>query len=236
MKKIFLTIALALFSFSTLNAGGFSVGVKGSYIEIEASGTEADKDGTADTSTRTKSVENDAFIAAIYAEYSMDDASWGAEGNGITLGLEHIPGSASVSGDKFSRTDTELSITDTVNTTSNTVIRTASADVDNFNNLYLELPIYSSIFLRGGYTQVDVTTLETGDGGNSSTYGNETLDGVNLGIGIKGLSEGGLVWKLAYEQTDFDTLSINSSQSDKGNKITADLDTTEVNFSLGYRF
>ena len=234
MKKIFLTIALALFSFSTLNAGGFSVGVKGSYMEIEASGTEADKDGTADTSTRTKSVENEAFIAAIYAEYSLDDASWGAEGNGITLGLEHIPGSADVS-DKFSRTDTELSITDTVDTTSATVIRTASADVDNFNNLYLELPIYGSIFLRGGYTQVDVTTLETSDGGNSSTYGNETLDGVNLGIGIKGLSNG-LVWKLAYEQTDFDTLSINSSQSDKGNKITADLDTREVNFSLGYRF
>ena len=235
MKKIFLTIALALFSFSTLNAGGFSVGVKGSYIEIEASGTEADKDGTADTSTRTKSVENDAFIAAIYAEYSMDDASWGAEGNGITLGLEHIPGSASVSGDKFSRTDTELSITGDNDTTSATVIRTASADVDNFNNLYLELPIYGSIFLRGGYTQVDVTTLETSDGGNSSTYGNETLDGTNLGIGIKGLSNG-LFWKLAYEQTDFDTLSINSSQSDKGNKITADLDTREINFSVGYRF
>ena len=145
MKKIFLTIALALFSFSTLNAGGFSVGVKGSYIEIEASGTETDKDGTADTSTRTKSVENDAIIAAIYAEYSMDDASWGAEGNGITLGLEHIPGSADVS-DKFSRTDTELSITGNVNTASNTVIRTASAEVDNFNNLYLELPLYNSIF------------------------------------------------------------------------------------------
>ena len=146
MKKIFLTIALALFSFSTLNAGGFSVGVKGSYIEIEASGTEADKDGTADTSTRTKSVENDAFIAAIYAEYSMDDASWGAEGNGITIGLEHIPGSADVS-DKFSRTDTELSITGDVDTASNTVVRTASAEVDNFNNLYLELPLYNSIFL-----------------------------------------------------------------------------------------
>ena len=234
MKKIFLTIALALFSFSTLNAGGFSVGVKGSYIEIEASGTEADKDGTADTSTRTKSVENDAFIAAIYAEYSMDDASWGAEGNGITIGLEHIPGSADVS-DKFSRTDTELSITGDVDTASNTVIRTASAEVDNFNNLYLELPLYNSIFLRTGYTEMDVTTLETGDGGNSSTYGNTTVDGLNLGIGFKGIS-GNMTWKLAYEQTDFDTLSLNSSQSDKGNKITADLDTREINFSVGYRF
>ena len=42
-----------------------------------------------------------------------------------------------------------------------------------------------------------------------------------------------LSWKVAYEIVDFDTLSLTSTT---GNKITADLDTSELNFSLGYRF
>ena len=46
----------------------------------------------------------------------------------------------------------------------------------------------------------------------------------------------GLAWKLAYEQTDFDTLTIDSSQTDKGNRISADLDVNEISFSLGYQF
>ena len=35
---------------------------------------------------------------------------------------------------------------------------------------------------------------------------------------------------------DFDTLNLNSTTSDKGNKITADLDTQELNFSLDINF
>ena len=235
MKKILLTIVFALFSFSTLNAGGVAIGVKGAYLEIEGSGTEADKAGTADTSIRKKTVDNDTFIGAIFAEYSLNAPGFASQGNGITLGLEHIPGSADVS-ERFTRKDTELSVTGKATASNAAVTRTAAAEIDNFINYYLELPLYSSLYLKTGYTEMDVTTLETVNGTTGSTYGNATVDGLNLGLGFKGDLDGGLTWKFAYEQTSFDTITLNSSQSDKGNKITADLDTQELNFSLGYRF
>ena len=42
-----------------------------------------------------------------------------------------------------------------------------------------------------------------------------------------------MIWKIAYEETDFDTINLTSTTS---NKIKADLDTEELNFSVGYKF
>ena len=230
MRNIITILFASLFAFSVANAD-YIVGVKGAYVQIDASGTESDKDGTADTSTRTKSVDNDAFIASLYTEYSMD-AGYASEGNGFTFGFEYTPGSADVSDKTFKRTD---ATTDANETTQDDGERTANAEVENYMNLYLEMPLYSSMYLRAGMAQIDVNTLETNLSTSSGAYGNDTLDGLNLGIGFKGVSSN-TTWKLAYEQTDFDTLNLNSTTSDKGNKITADLDTQELNFSLGYKF
>ena len=82
----------------------------------------------------------------------------------------------------------------------------------------------------------DVNTLEnntTNDTKVQGTYGNTSLDGTNLGIGLKGVTSSNIVWKLAYEETDFDTLNLTSTTS---NKIKADLDTEAVSLSIGYRF
>ena len=220
MKNIITILFASMFAFSVANAD-YVVGVKGAYVQIDASGTESDKDGTADTSTRTKSVDNDAIIAG-----------YASEGNGFTFGFEYTPGTADVSDKTFKRTD---STTDANETTQDDGERTANAEVENYMNLYLEMPLYSSIYLRAGMAQIDVNTLETNLSTSSGAYGNDTLDGLNLGIGFKGIS-GNTTWKIAYEQTDFDTLNLNSSTSDKGNKISADLDTQELNFSLGYKF
>lgn len=64
-------------------------------------------------------------------------------------------------------------------------------------------------------------------------YGNTSVDGFNYGVGFKGVTSNNLTWKVAYEEVDFDEFSLTSTT---GNKITADLDTKELNFSLGYQF
>ena len=78
--QIFGTIA---FLFASSNAysfmDNFSVGVSGSIIEIEASGSETLKtNGT----VVKESVDNTTGIGSIFAEYS-----W----NGFTFGLDYIP-------------------------------------------------------------------------------------------------------------------------------------------------
>ena len=215
---------------SVAYAGSFGLGVTGSYTKIDASGSETSKAAGSETETNQSiSVDNDAFIGKLYVEYSFDDASWGSAGNGITFGASYTPGKADVSDKVKSRTDVaDASAGTTDNRTS-----TAQAEVENYLNYYIELPFYKSIYVKAGMSQIDVNTLETSTLAAAGKYGNKTLDGTNLGIGFKGVTGSNIVWKLAYEETNFDTLNLTSTT---GDKIKADLDTSEVNLSIGYRF
>jgi len=218
---------------SVAYAGSFGLGVTGSYTKINGSGTEtvsAGDAGTAQTSAK-KSVDNNAILGSIYAEYSFDDASWGAAGNGITLGASYTPGTADVSDKVFSRTDTAQG-TGASGSSTGAVTYKAQAEVENYQNYYVEVPLWKAIYVKAGMSQIDVNTKESG-ATTSGTYGNKTLDGTNLGIGLKGVTSSNIVWKLAYEETDFDTLNLTSTTS---NTIKADLDTEAVSLSIGYRF
>ena len=234
MKKLSIAILtsvwLALFGFSTAQSGGIGIGFTGSYVMIDASGTESDaNDAGTESSVRTADVDNNALIGSIYAEYASD--------NGFALGYEYYPGSADVSDKTHDRTDTEASVTgdDTENTDAR--VFKASAEVENYSIVYAEVPI-GAFFVRAGYSQMDVNTTEV-KSGNGGSYGNTSIDGTNLGAGVKGIWSDNVRWKLYYEMTDWDDISISSTgnSTDSGaNTITADLDTAEVKFALGFQF
>jgi hypothetical protein len=233
MKKIITILATLMLTTMSINfakAEGFAVGVTGAYNMIEASGTETE--GTAaDTSTRTKSVDNNVFTGSVFGEYSLANVSYAD--SGITFGVRYTPGSADVSDKVFSRTDTITK--DAAAGSAGSATYKAQAEIDNYINYYLDIPLFKSVYVKAGWSQLDVTTKEnnsTNDTKSQGTYGNATLDGMNYGIGVKG-ENGNIIWKLAYEATDFDTLNLTSSTS---NKIKADLDTSEVNLSVGYKF
>ena len=230
MKKIITILATLMLTTMSINfakAEGFAVGVIGAYNMIEADGTETE--GTAaDTSTRTKSVSNNVFTGSVFGEYSFTNVSYAD--SGITFGVRYTPGSADVSDKVFSRTDTAEG-TGVAGSSTGSVTYNAQAEVENYINYYLDLPLYKSMYVKAGWSQIDVNTKESG-ASTTGTYGNATLDGINYGVGVKG-ENGNIVWKLAYEATNFDTLNLTSSTS---NKIKADLDTSEVNLSVGYKF
>ena len=125
MKKLTNIIASLLFAvtFSSIaQAGSINVGVSGSLVSIDASGTEKDTDGTADTSTRTASVEhNNVPIGGLFLEYESDFY-------GLTLGFTHTPGSADVSKSAKQRNDVETSVTG--DTTANSTARTFKAQAE----------------------------------------------------------------------------------------------------------
>ena len=228
LKNILIGLLATISLTSVAYAGSFGLGVTGSYTKIEASGSVTDVD-----ETNSKSVDNNEFLGSIYAEFSFNDASWASAGNGITFGAQYTPGTADVSDKVFTGTDAETSITDTAAEVSNTRTRTAQAEVDSYYNYYIEIPVFKSIYVKAGMSSIDVTTKDTDTGSNAGTYGNASLDGTSLGVGFKGVTSNNIVWKLAYEETNFDTLNLTSTT---GNTLKADLDTSEVNLSIGYRF
>ncbi len=214
---------LTIFGFNA-NAE-YGVGITGQYINVEADGSEKPSvNPNSARDTESASVDNAAFIASIFAEYATDS---------FTLGFEHVPGSADVSDDVKTRTDTEKSVTDDDSQNTDDRVFKAQAEIENFNILYAEVPFYGGLYARLGYAEVDVNTQEVASS-NGGNYGNTTLDGINYGVGYKAGN-----WKVAYEITDFDDLSLTSTgnSTDSGtNTITADLDTWALKLSYGYYF
>jgi len=221
MKKIILTLVSAMLLTGVAYAGSFGVGASGSLIKVSADGKEVTGAGALGTAnTNTKSVEEMSIIGSLFLDYEFD--------NGVVLGFSHVPGAADVSDKTHSRTETAQGISGT--DASGSVTRTADAEVENFNTIYIEYP-FGAAYAKLGYAQLDVNTKENAitDGG---TYPNATLDGLTIGAGING-SLGEFFTKTAIEYTDFEDLKINSTTN---NSIEADLDVLEFKVSLGKRF
>ena len=229
------SLLLAISSYTASNAQSFNIGVTGALATLNASGTESNSGATnagTEASVRNASVENQGIpIGSVFVEFESD--YWG-----LTLGFEHVPMTADVSDSVKTRNDTETSVTGTATQTTNARVFKANAEVENFNKVYLELPIANNFFVRAGIAELDVNTTEV-KSGNGGSYGNATLDGTVLGLGIKGDVGDSMGYKLFYEQTDLDQLKLTSTGNSTGsgtNSITADLDVTELKFALSYKF
>ena len=231
MKKIIVTVLASILLSTSVFAGSVQIGTKISTAFIEASGTETTTAGTVAggaANTNTTAADNMAAIGSIYGEYSLSSSVWGQEGNEITLGANYTFGSADVSDVNSKRTDTAEDAAGSGST--GTVTYAANATLENYVNYYVEMPIQGAIFVKLGMSQIDVITKEDSD--HEGSYGDTQLDGMNYGVGLKGLY-GPLQVKLAYEVTDWDGLNLTSTTS---NKITADLDVDELALSVAYRF
>ena len=242
MNKIknMLIAAIAIVAISTnVSAGTTSFGITGSMLEVSGNGTETDKltaagADVADTSIRKKSVSEDTFTGSLFMEYTLSDSAWP-----LTAGFEYTPGTADLSS-KLSRTDTELSITGGLTTTAASVTRSASASATNFSTAYIEAPIWGMLYVRAGVSNIDVNYVTT----DTSTVGgaytdNISLSGTNLGVGLKGNTSGGTLWKMTYEETDYDGFTLNStgnSVAANSNTIKGDVDTSAFRLSLAKSF
>ena len=62
------------------------------------------------------------------------------------------------------------------------------------------------------------------------------MDGTVLGFGYRNSFGTNGFYKVEGTFTEMDTVTFNSTTTDKGNKITADLDVTKATFAIGYNF
>jgi len=222
MNKLITLLALtiATLSFSVANAG-FNLGVAGSLANIDAKGIESDKDGAADGSMRTATAGNSVMVGSIFAEYSFD--------NGITVGFDHIPGTADVNRQDLTRTEDSSEANQDGNVTAN-------AEIENHNTYYLELPIHAGLYVKAGITSMDVISNDTDSVTLRGAYANTQVDGELLGVGYKGTFGSNGFYKLEGTMRSYDTINLTSTTTDLGNQLSADIDANLMTLAVGYAF
>ncbi|MDA8822220.1 hypothetical protein N9N34_00635 [Candidatus Pelagibacter bacterium] len=221
MKKILIVSLMSLFLSGVANAGSIGIGVTGSLAGISAEGTEADKAGTADASMRTATAGEIAVVPSVFLEYSFD--------NGFTLGYDATLGKANVSNKKLTRTDDSSEAAQDGD-------RSAQAELDKVHQIYAELPLHAGLYAKAGFVQMDVNTLDKSTSTLSGSYGNTTVDGYLWGLGYKNTLGTNAFYKVEGTSTNMDSMSFLSTTTDKGNKITADLDVLKATFAIGFSF
>jgi len=223
-------IAIAGLSTSAF-AGSMSIGLVGSNFSAAASGTETDRitaagANIADTSTRSLSKNVDATVGTIYVEYTTDFRF------PIALGIEYTPGETSIH--SGTRSDTETSQSGSAVETTTTSTRQAAAEMTNFATAYIEVPIFKGLYVKGGLANMTVNHK------NDSGLGAAThLTGTNTGVGYKITTAGGYILKASYEETDYDTISLrstNNSVAANSTAVSANVDTEAYRVSIGKSF
>lgn len=220
LKLLAATIVLAAMtsaSFAGISSGlrlGLGIGdtdVSGSGSETLRSGAGSDSAAQGQRSEGTSSGSTE--LGHLFLEKSFS--------NGFTLGFDYIPGEGTIGTKSRADDDAETSGGNT-----------ASAEVSEHITYYGLMPLGDSpIYLKGGLTQMDVTTTETLNTG--STYGDTSVDGVMFGIGAHLERDNGLFIRAEFNKAEYENISLTSSGS---NIVQADLDTEEMKIAIGKSF
>ena len=218
MKKIILTALGMMFIASSAYA--VSIGVSGTALYYDASGTETTK-----TSAQTNEANESGIGGPIASLFIENDTP-----NGGIIGLEIIPYGAKVaSGEMNSDDDLDTSGTNEV-------------DV-NFSNsitLYVESPVDSPIdgsFVKLGLSSIEIETDETLATG--STYGDERIMGLTIGFGKKTDRADGTFIKVVGEISRYQGATFDGSLDSDSVRNTIELDdftTAGIRLSVGKSF
>ena len=244
LSKSLIIAAVATFvSGSAMAFQGFSFGIMGTAADFTTTGHEkegyADGGAAADMDIETSSTVThgeSAGYGSIFVEWS------GGEANsiGYTVGLEYVPGEASL-GSKV-RADTASVSGAETNTETNKDNKTyeAKARISNFTTFYFE-PTYMygenvGVYLKGAVSRLTIETLEDlASGTDSSTYGDEDILGASYGIGVKMVTPIGIFFKTEFTKSVFESVKLVSTTGNK-NRIEATPESTNFRLGLGFNF
>ena len=210
MKKLLavFTVLSMLFALPA-NAAGMNFGFSLMAGQFDTDGSETEKTVSGVTSEKTsKSVSETFYGGSIFAEVEAD--------NGIIIGVDYVP--LDIKLGSGSRTDSATAATGV-----DTGDRSAEANVKDLFTIYTHVPV-GPVYGVLGYMSADVATKETLP---TSTYGDASINGWQLGLGIK---RDRMRFEVAY--SDFDSISLTSTANT--NKIEADADA--VNAKLSFAF
>ena len=235
--KLILATVVATMLFASGSAmafQGFSIGVIGNYATFDTSGTEKEGNIGNSPDINTGSISSDVDFGSMFVEYTMGETF------GATIGIEHVPGDATL-GTK-SRTDTASDANDAGSADAGTY--TGKAEISDYYMFYVEPTLMGDsyggfnfgLYAKGGVNRITVRSLESiALGDDSSAYGNEDVWGVTYGLGVKGVHSSGLFFKIEGINTEYGKVTLDSTTGNK-NLITADPEYTAGRIAIGYNF
>jgi len=217
MNKLkILTLALASLLVTSVAIAGGAMGITGTIANVDASGYEKLKTTSAKT---THSTSDTVVVPSIFIEKDIN------EDLGIAIGLDFVPGSKEVgSGANNGDDDFESSGTNKV-----------TANFKNHLTLYLVKDLVGGAYVKVGYHDVTLSTddvLATG-----SSYGDTSLNGYTVGLGVeRDLADDTFV-KIEAAYSDYDSATFKSTGSDAVTTVELeDLDVSQLRISIGRRF
>ena len=220
MKKLVLSI-LFLLSFVTASYAQVSVGLTVSMADVESDlSDDIDNNGSTDT---TKNISNDVAFGSIFFEKAIND--------NMSVGIDFIPFEAEFD----SRSTTQSSLKAKADGAATSGTNKGTADVSKHLTFYLqpqkEIRDGLKVFGTLGLVKADVESLVQSVSSTDKTV-EQSLDGMKLGLGLKKETGIGFI-KLEYSQTDYDDVSVTTSNS---TKVTADIDTNILALSVAKSF
>jgi hypothetical protein len=226
MKKLTLAILLLLASFSIVSAEiGFKIGASAQVGNFETSGSETENSEVSDKAKES------AFVgmASYFVEQNLGFLP-GPLGR-INLGYAVVP--HDLKSGKSSRFVQDLTVKANVLVTvpSTNVI---SATLQNIETLYVSVNITDWLYVKAGTIEMDVKTTESLDTG--SAYGNTSLSGDVLGLGLHHQTDSGFFGRIEYLTTDIGGTTLTST-TNAANTVTLDnLEGETVQISFGKAF
>tara|TARA_B100000900_G_scaffold381111_1_gene367311 strand:+ start:3596 stop:4240 length:645 start_codon:yes stop_codon:yes gene_type:complete len=202
-----------------------AAGISLSLAGIDTTVTD-DIDNDGGTPDTTKDITNDVAIPSLFLEGSNE---FGAKGV-LTVGVDIIPMSAEFD----SRSVTQSSLKGKSDATASGTNK-GTVDVSDHITFYIQPGVIiddeTSAFVTLGYVTADVET-DVQSVSSTNKVVSDTLDGTKLGVGVKRSTGFGFM-KLEYAKTDYDPISVTTSNN---TKVTGDIDNTALTLSFGKSF
>ena len=205
MKKLIIAISSVFMLFVTSAISMElrpAVGLSASMGVFSATGTEKNYDETGSIKTTTD--EHGAFAAefgSVFVEMALNDV--------FSIGVDYVPHAL--------ETPQNVSNENGGSTAGENNQNTVEAHFEDLTTVYakVNLPL-GGAYLKVGYSQVDVTSIETMNSGSS--YGNDTSSGYTVGLGYDHEVASGFSIRAEVTGSDFSDVNANNGISTSGNR------------------
>ena len=202
-------VGASMFLASSVLAGGM-IGIKLGTGDLEATKNSYTA-GSNTYAAQTKS-ESEQF-GAIFAEISLPQVE------GLSLGVEYIPFTATVSVDGNS-SDSHLEL----------------SEHTTLYGLYMKDMGDVNAFFKAGYAMADIGNVKANYATTTVNSNDSSLEGPMIGVGIQKDLDA-LVGRLEITYTDYDDVSITTTSNGSASvKKSADANLTTISFSVAKSF
>jgi len=216
MKRILSIFFMSIFTATSAFSAGM-VGIKLGYGQLEAT-----KDAITNTPAALTEAADTADISheygAIFAEVNVGDAP-------ISVGLEYIPITGTLSVSNRDHTDASLELSDHT-----TLYALAAKELSNGASVYGKI----------GYSMADIGNVKQSNGTTTIGSFDDQLDGPMVGVGVQSseFSNLGLVARLEATYTEYDDVSVKTTDTDGlvETKTASDINLTTLTVSIGKKF